>query len=359
MEAVDTKSRRRVIVIGAGQAGLATGYYLSQLGEDFVIIDEGTQIGDSWSNRWDSLKLFTPAQYDGLPGLPFPGKRGTFPSKDEMAEYLRQYTQKFSLPVRLGVKALNIEKTENGFEILTSKGKMQSEKVVVATGTCPTAHVPAFAKDISADIFQIHSSGYIGPQSLPTGDVLVVGAGTSGVQIALELSKSRTVMISGRPTAHIPDPLLRYAGGLYWWLISNVLTVKTPIGRKVKSKVIHSGAPLISISFKDIRAAGIEHVPRVTGAKDGLPLLEDGRTPPVTSIVWATGFRPDFSWMHMNAVDETGWPNAVRGISKDIAGLSFVGLPFQFGLTSGLVGGMGRDAAFVTRHLHGKAAATG
>ena len=175
--------------------------------------------------------------------------------------------------------------------------------------------------------------------------------GTSGVQIALELSRSRKTIISGDPTPHIPDAVFRYAGSLYWWFASNILTLATPIGRKVKGKIISSGAPLISVSFDDVKAAGIEHVPRLSGVKDGQPLLDDGRTVLVSSVVWATGYKPDFSWIRTNLTDETGWPVTYRGVSKKVAGLYFMGMPFQFGLTSGLVGGIGRDAAFVANYL--------
>lgn len=339
------------VVIGAGQAGLATGHFLAQAHDDFVIIDKETNIGDSWRQRWDSLQLFTLAQYACLPGLPFPGKRDIFPTKDEMANYLQSYAQRFALPVRLNVNVHELLKNTAGFEIVTSIGKLQVRQVIVATGTSPIPYIPGFAKDIGQNIFQIHSSRYKNPQYLPSGDTLVVGAGNSGVEIAIELSQSRKTLISGHPTLHIQDLLFRHARGLYWWFAYNILTTNTPVGRIFRSKIIKSGAPLLRVSFKDVKSAGIQHLPRVSGAKNGLPLLQDGRAISVSSIVWATGFKPDFSWIRMNVTDETGWPRTNRGVSVDVNGLFFVGMPYQFGLTSGLVGGVGRDAAFVVRKV--------
>jgi putative flavoprotein involved in K+ transport len=226
---------------------------------------------------------------------------------------------------------------------------------VVATGTNPVPSIPGFASDLDKSISQIHSSRYKNPHAVPpAGKTLVVGAGTSGVEIALELSASRPTMISGRPTPHVPDAVLHYAGGLYWWFAHNVLTVRTPIGRKVKSRIIHGGGPLLRASFKDVEEAGVEHVPRVVGVERGLPKLLDGRRVAVSSIVWATGYQPDFCWIHADVTDETGWPATKRGVSTRVKGLGFVGMPFQYGLTSGLVGGVGRDAGFVVNNLDGR-----
>jgi putative flavoprotein involved in K+ transport len=200
-------------------------------------------------------------------------------------------------------------------------------------------------------IIQMHSSEYKNPQSLAVLNTLVVGSGTSGVEIALELSKSRTTMISGKPTPHIPDFIFRYAGKLYWWFAHNILTLSTPIGRKVKDKIINGGAPLISVSIDEVKDAGIQQLPRLTGVKNGMPLLQDGQVLSVGSVLWATGYKPDFSWIKMDVTDKTGWPKNKRGVSEQFKGLYFVGMLFQYGLTSGLVGGVGRDAAFVANHI--------
>lgn len=345
------KQKWGTIVIGAGQAGLAAGYYLSQSQQDFIIIDGGSQIGDSWRRRWDSLQLFTPAQHDGLPGFPFPAGRGNFPTKTEMADYLEKYAYKYSLPVHLNTKVIKLRSSSSGFEVTTANGKLNADYIVVATGTNPVAYIPDIAGDLSQDILQIHSSQYKNPQSLPGACTLVVGAGTSGVEIAIELAASRPTMISGKPTPHIPDPLFKYAGGLYWAFVHNVLTVRTPIGRKVKGEILKGGAPLIRVSFQDLLAAGVSPLPRVTGAQNGQPQVQDGQIISVDSIVWATGYKPDFSWIDLDITDKTGWPVTNQGISQKVKNMYFVGMLFQYGLTSGLVGGVGRDAAFVARHI--------
>ncbi len=340
------------IIIGAGQAGLSAGYYLSKTNENFIIIDSVNKIGDSWRNRWDSLHLFTPSQYDGLPGHPFPASRGYLPSKDEIADYIEKYATDFHLPVRLNEKALRLSRNEKGFEVVTSKGVHISNNVIVSTGTNPLPRVPNFAGELDKNIYQIHSSQYLNPDSLPSGDVLVVGAGTSGLEIAIELSKSRHTLISGHPTFHIPDQVFRYAGSLYWWFANNILTISTPIGRKARVAITSKGGPLISVSVTDLVRAGVEQVPRVRGIENGMPKLEDGRIVKINSVIWATGFRPDFSWIELDIpFDKSGWPVTKRGISSDESGLYFTGMLFQYGLTSGLIGGVGRDSAFVVKHL--------
>jgi putative flavoprotein involved in K+ transport len=346
------KEKFKTVVIGAGQAGLAAAYYLRKINDDFIVLEEGNQIGNSWRQRWDSLRLFTPSQHDGLPGFPFPAIRDTLPTKDEMANYLSDYANKYSLPVQFDIKVIELYKASDNYEIITSNGKVYADNIIVATGTNPKAYIPAFAKDLDKSIVQIHSSEYKNPPSFPASNTLVVGAGTSGVEIAIELSSSRPTMISGHPTPHIPDFIFRYAGKPYWWFVHNVLTTNTPIGRKVEQRIISGGAPLISVSLKNAIEARVEHLPRVSGVQNGLPQLEDGRVLSVSSIVWATGYKPDFSWIKLDVTNEHGWPETERGISKEFRGLYFVGMVFQFGLTSGLVGGVGRDAAFVVNHLH-------
>lgn len=345
------KEHLSTVIIGAGQAGLAAAYYLKKLNDDFIILDEGNHIGDSWRQRWDSLRLFTPSQYDGLPGFPFPDNRGSLPTKDEMADYLLNYSNKFSLPVQLNTKVIELKKTSDYYEIITSKGNVYADNVIVATGTNPIAYIPTFASDLNKNIVQIHSSKYKNPESFHSLNTLVVGAGTSGVEIAIELSASRPTMLSGQATPHIPDFIFRYVGKQYWWFAHNILTLSTPIGRKVKPKIIGGGAPLISVSMENVKEAKVEQLPRLKGVQNGLPQLEDGRVLTVTSIVWATGYRPDFSWIKFDVTDNSGWPQSNRGISEKFKGLYFVGMVFQFGLTSGLVGGVGRDAAYVVNHL--------
>ena len=339
------------VVIGGGQAGLAVGYHLRRLGEEVLILDAGERVGDAWRRRWDSLRLFTPSQHDGLPGLPYPAAPGNFPTKDEMAGYLARYASQFALPVRCGVRVERLDRSREGFELATSAGPLPAERVVLATGAHAAPRVPGFASELAPSIRQLHSSEYRNPASLPPGDVLVVGAGTSGVELAIEVAGHRRTSIAGRPTFHVPDGLLRHAGDLYWWFIHNLLTVRTPMGRKARPKVRGGGAPLIRISVEDLDEAGVERVPRVTGVSAGQPRLADGRVLQVSTVIWATGFRPDFGWVSFPITDESGWPAGSRGVSSMVPGLYFVGMPFQYGLTSALVGGVGRDAAFVAERI--------
>jgi putative flavoprotein involved in K+ transport len=340
------------VVIGAGQAGLAAAYFLKMKQEDFIILDSGNEVGHSWRERWDSLRLFTPSQYDGLPGFKFPAVRGTLPTKEEMADYLSNYAKKYALPVVLNTSVLELNTSGDGYELITSNGTVYAKNVIVATGTNPKAYIPAFSSDLNENIKQIHASLYKNPQLFPASNTLIVGAGTSGVEIAIELSKSRQTFLSGNPTPHIPDVIFRYFGRLYWWFAYYMLTIKTPIGRKVKPVITTSGGPLISVSMNEVDEAKIERLPRLKGVENGLPCLEDGRVLEVASIVWATGYKPDFTWIKFLKSDPNGWPGTYRGISEEFKGLYFVGMIFQFGLTSGLVGGVGRDAAYVVNHLH-------
>ena len=317
------KEQFSTVIIGAGQSGLAAAYYLNKLNDDFIILDEENKIGDSWRQRWDSLRLFTPSQHDGLPGFPFPAIRGTLPTKEEMADYLSEYMKKFSLPVQFETKVLELSKISDTYVISTSKGIVYANFVIVSTGSNLNAFIPAFASELNKDIVQIHSSQYKNPQEILASNTLVVGAGTSGVEIAIELSASRPTMLSGRATPHIPDFLFRYVGRLYWWFVHNIITVRTPIGRKVRPKILNSGAPLISVSIKDVKEAKVERLPRLKCSKDGLPQTEDGRVLSVTSIVWATGYKPDFSWIKLDVIEKSGWPKNYRGISEEFNGLYF------------------------------------
>ncbi|MDP4262825.1 MAG: NAD(P)-binding domain-containing protein [Bacteroidota bacterium] len=344
------KKHWNTIVIGGGQAGLSAGYYLKKSNNDFLILDGSARIGDSWRERWDSLKLFTPTPFNALPGWPYPGEDSLM-QKDQMADYLEQYAKKFSLPVRSGIRVTRLTKSFRGFFIESSRGSFTCDRVIVATGTHQVPHIPEFSSQLDPEIVQLHSSDYRNPGTLPPGDVLVVGSATSGIEIALEVSQSRRTMIAGKPSFIIPAAFFRFGLRFYWWLINNLLTIKTPVGRKAMPNVIKGGAVIPQI-VKKLENARVTRIPRVVGVRNYRPVLEDGRIVPVSTIIWCTGFRPDFSWIHINNItSETGWPVTNRGISSVVEGMYFVGIPFQFGLTSGLVGGVGRDAAYIVKHI--------
>ena len=339
------------VVIGAGQAGLAAGHHLARADLRFEILEKGPRVGEIWRRRWDSLRLFTPAQHDGLPGRPFPAVRNTFPGKGEFADYLEDYAAALGLPVRTGVEVTRVSRAGGGFAVETPAGTVRARNVIVAAGAQALPRVPDAAEGLDSAIHQLHSLHYRSPADIPGGDVLVVGAGNSGSEIALELSGSHRVLLSGRPTPHVPGPVLRYAGGAYWLFIHSVLTVGTPVGRKVAAGFHRRGAPLLRISPQDLEAAGVVRVPRLAGTAGGQPVLDGGSPAPARTVIWATGYRADLDWIDGLELAASGWPATRRGVVPSTPGLYFVGMPFQYALTSGLIGGVDRDAAYVVKHL--------
>lgn len=344
------KKHWRTIIIGGGQAGLATGYHLKRLGEDFIILDEGSQVGDVWRKRWDSLRLFTPAQYNSLPGLPFPQKRGSFPTKDEAADYFENYAKQFDLPIQFETRVTRLTKAEGIFNLTTSKGNLTSETVVICTGSNQVPYVPDFAGELNENIYQIHSSQYRNPDFLPLSDTLVVGVGTSGVEIAIELAKNRHILIAGNPVPELPYNIFKHAGRLHWLFAHYISTTNAPNFLQAK-RFFRGGTPLIRVSVADLDTAGVGRLQKIVGVRNRFPLTADGREISIPTIIWATGYKPDFSWFDFTVTDETSWPATERGISKFAKGIYFVGMWFQFALTSGLIGGVGRDAEFVANHI--------
>ena len=352
---VGEPGRYQTVVVGGGQAGLAVGYHLARLGLPFVILDANQRIGDSWRKRWDSLRLFTPARYDGLPGMPFPESPHSFPTKEEVADYLEAYAARFDLPVRTGVRVDRLRKEGDRFVVAAGDRRFEAEQVVVATGAYQTPRIPAFASELDPTIVQMHSTKYRNPSQLREGGVLVVGAGNSGAEIALEASRGHQTWLSGRDTGHeptrpgtVPDRLLM---PILWFIVSHVLTVKTPIGRMVKRKFRDRGIPLARVRRKDMAAAGVEFVPRTAGMRDGLPELEDGRVLDVANVIWSTGFVPDFRWIDLPILGEDGHPVHDRGVVASEPGLYFVGLVFLYSLSSVLIGGVGKDSEYIAKHI--------
>ena len=351
---MSTEESYNTIVIGGGQAGLAAGYYLAQGGASFVILDGGSSVGEPWRKRWDSLRLFTPAIFDSLPGMPFPADGSYFPTKDEVAGYMEAYAAKFQLPVKLKTRVDALERNSAGYRLTAGDQSFHATNVIVATGGFQSPNIPSFATDLDPAIVQLHSSDYCNPGNVPEGRVLVVGAGNSGAEIGLELARAgRQVWLSGRDVGRIPaDRLSRLFGARrYWWFISNVLTIDTPIGRKMQAQVLHHGNPLIRTNRQEIQAAGIHAVPRLDGASSGKPRLQDGKTFEADAIVWATGFRPEYDWIKLPVFDEHGLLVHQRGVLPDASGLYFVGLHFQTGLTSGLISGVGKDAQYIVSQI--------
>ena len=337
------------VVVGGGQAGLAMGYFLAKQDRDFVILDAGDRIGQTWRNRWDSLRLFTPAFHDGLPGMPFPAPGSYFPTKDETADYLEAYASKFALPVRLGRHVDSLSRHADGYLVSGADERYVTEHVVVATGPYQHPKIPDFAAGLDPEILYLHSSAYRNPDQLPEADVLVVGAGNSGAEISVDLAATRRTYLSGRDAGYIPIGLIH--NRLSLWLADHLLTTDTRLGRKLSEAHRDRGAPLVRLKSKEIAAAGVERVPRVEGVVDGKPQLADGRVLDVAAVLWATGFRLDFGWIELPIFDEGGYPIHHRGVVDAAPGLYFVGLPFQYTPTSEHVGGVGNDARYISEHI--------
>jgi len=336
--AISSRESFDVIVIGAGQAGLSVGYHLARSGARFLILDANERVGDTWRNRWDSLRLFTPAKFDGLDGMPFPAPRNYFPTKDEMANYLEAYARHFRLPVRSGVRVERLFRRGSRYVIEAGTLELEAGQVVVAMAKYQHPKVPPFAADLSSDIVQLHSSDYRNLRQLRPGGVLLAGAGNSGADIAVETSRGgHKTWLAGRDTGEIPFRPERF----------HVLTVKTRPGRKVRPSVLKKGGPLIRVKRRDLAAAGVERVPRVVGVRGGQPLLETGQTLAVNNVIWSCGFDPGFDWIDLPVFSADGESRHCSGIVESQPGLYFVGLPFLHAMSSSMIHGVGRDAARV------------
>lgn len=349
MQATQGPEYVETIVIGGGQAGLSMGYQLTQRGVPFVILDACERTGDSWRERWDSLRLFTPARFSGIAGMPFPAPPHHYPTKDEMADYLESYAQHFDLPVRHGHRVERLSKNGDRFIVETVEQTFESDNVVVAMGDHQCPKVPSFAEDLDPDIVQIHSSEYRNPAQLRDGAVLVVGAGNSGAEISTEVARSHHTLVSGRDVGQVPFDIAGFAGRLILVrlvlrvLFHRVLTIRTPIGRKARPKLLSMGMALIRTKRKHMKEAGVEFVPRVEGVKNGKPVLEDGRTLDITNVIWCTGYHPGFSWIDLPVHGERG-PRHEGGIVASQPGLYFLGLRFLYSVSSEMIHGVERDA---------------
>ena len=351
------------VIVGAGQAGLSMGSHLARLGRNFVILDEHERIGDRWRNHYDSLRLYSPAKYDGLPEMPFPAPPYAFPSGREMADFLEAYAARMHLPIVPGVKADGLwpvkDQTvgsQHAYTVTAGGRRFAAARVVVATGGQQLPSAPTVASQLNPGIRQLHSSDYRNPAQLLPGDVLVVGASHSGADIALEVAAAgHKTWLSGPVHGQLPFDLegrpARQIMRVLWFAANHILTMKTPLGRRMQPEVRAHGGPLLRVKLPDLDAAGVRYVSARTGARDGLPALDDGRALDVRNVIWCTGFRPDFGWIHLPVTGSDGWPRQDRGVATDAPGLYFLGMLFQYAFSSMLVGGVGRDAKYVARHI--------
>ena len=364
MSGIKEVERVDTIVIGGGQAGLSVGYHLARRNVQFIIVEANDRIGDSWRKRWDSLKLFSPARFDGLAGMPFPAPANSFPTKDDMADYLESYAVKFKLPVRTGVKVDRLSKRADKFVVSAGERLFEANNVVIAMANFQSARVPAFASELNPAIVQLHSSEYRNPSQLREGGVLIAGAGNSGAEIAVEVARSHPTWMSGRTTGQVPFRLDSLVGRsvlvpfMFRVVFHRLLTIKTPMGRKARPKALVVGAPLIRVKDIDLKGAGVQRVARVVGVRNGLPLLEDEQTLDVTNVIWCTGFHPGFSWIDLPVFAESGGPVHDGGVVTSEPGLYFVGLHFLYAFSSTMIHGVARDAERVANIIQARVRAS-
>jgi len=353
----EQKAVRRIptVVIGGGQAGLTVGYMLAERGLPFVILDASARVGDAWRNRWDSLRVFTPARYASLPGLRFPARGTGSPTKDEIADYLESYAKHFRLPVRLNTTVERVWKEENRFFVETGTERWEADNVIVAMANYQQPKVPSFAQKLDGGVRQLHAQDYRNPAQLQNGEVLVVGAGNSGADIAMDVVQTHKTWMAGKESGHIPLRIDTFFVQHFFFRLvrfmgHHVMSLATPIGRKNRSKLLYRATPLIRVKPGDLLAAGVKRVPRVVDVQDGRPLLQDGRVLDVKNVIWCTGYHPGFSWIDVPVFDEKGQPKHDRGVAQ-IPGLFFVGLHFQYAMSSATFIGVGRDAKWVVNIL--------
>ncbi|HET9346880.1 MAG TPA: NAD(P)/FAD-dependent oxidoreductase [Candidatus Limnocylindrales bacterium] len=361
-----TTERIDTVVIGAGQAGLSAGYYLAKRGLPFVILDADARIGDHWRDRWDSLRLYSPAKYDALPGRRFPAPSSHWPTAREMADYLETYARWFELPVQSGVRVTAVDRDREGFVVATDGGRrIGARQVIIATGPFREPSVPAFAGELDPSIQQLHSHDYRNPAQLLDGPVLVVGLSHSGADIAFETATAghRTIL-SGTSHGQVPIRVTDSKRAMLGWPVvefffKHVATIRTPMGRAMRPHVRQGGGPLLRIRLQDLDRAGVErHDEKTVGVKDGRPVLADGTVLDVANVIWATGYRPDYSFVNAPITGPDGWPEEARGVSPTVPGLYFLGVPFQYAFSSMLVAGAGRDARYVVDRVAERVAAT-
>jgi putative flavoprotein involved in K+ transport len=343
------EGRYDVAVVGAGQAGLAVGHHLAEQGRRFVILEAAGSVGSAWRSRWDSLVLFTPRRYDALPGLAFPGDPDGYPGRDEVVAYLQRYAEHFELPIELSSRVRSLTRDEHWFVLAADGRTIRADSVVVATGPFQAPVVPALADDLAESVFQTHSAGYRKPDDVPPGRVLVVGGGNTGFQIAKELAATREVHLSiGSRQTPLPQRLL--GRDLFWWLTRlGVLSksVETRFGRRARDR-----DTLIGSSPRDARRHGVTVRQRAVGADGRAVRFADGSELECDAVVWATGYRPDHSWIELPVHDEDGRLRHRRGVS-DVPGLCFLGLSWQHTRGSALLGFVADDARFVADQISG------
>ena len=296
----------------------------------------------------ESLTLFTPRRYSGLPGQTFPGDPEGYPTRDEVIGYLEQYAQVFELPTKLDSRVRRVSSDDGRFLLEVDGSTITADQVVVATGPFQMPFVPELAGRLAPDVFQVHSTGYLKPGDVPGGAVLVVGGGNTGFQIAKELAATHKVCLAvGSRQTPLPQRLL--GRDLFWWLTkTGVLnkTVESRLGRKLRHR-----DTLIGSSPRELRQRhGVELKPRAVDASGRVVRFEDGSELEVDALIWATGYRPDYSWIQLPVFDPDGRVLHRRGVTN-VPGLYFLGLTWQHTRGSALIGWVKDDAAYIAEQI--------
>ena len=337
-----------VIVVGGGQAGLAIGYFLAQRGRNFVILEAAEEPAAAWRARWDSLKLFTPARHSGLPGLPFPGDPDSYPVREDVVAYLTHYARHFALPVALGSPVRSVRRAGDRYRVELDDRSYTTAQVVIATGPFQLPFSPPIADNLGQDVFQIHSTQYRAPRDLRDGPVLVVGGGNTGFQIAEEVSATHEVHLSiGSRQTPLPQRIL--GRDLFWYLEKTGMirqSTDTRIGRRLQGR-----DTLIGSNPRTLRKRhGVLLHPRAVEASGRTVRFSDGSELDVNAVIWATGFRHDYSWVDAPIFDDCQRVVHRRGVT-DSPGLYFLGLTWQYTRGSALIGWVTDDAAYIADQI--------
>lgn len=355
MTSLSASARTRIerydtIVIGAGQAGLAAGYHLARRDADFLMLESATRIGEPWRSRWDSLRVFTSAAFTSLPGMRFPAPPSYRPHKDELADYFERYAEHFDLPIRFNTTVTRVVREAGRYALETDAVRYLARNVIVATGIGQSPHVPTLARQLSGDIRQLHSTDYRNPFALPEGPVLVVGVGNAGARIALEIARFRPTLLAGDRRRHWPARVL--GRDIHWWLwpLLSRVSASSRLGRVLRARM--TSDPLVGVSERALQKAGVVRVGRITDVQNGRPEA-NRRTLDVRTIIWCTGFAPNFSWIELPLTYDGGTPRTHRGAVPGAPGLFLLGQRYQHTLASSLIGGVGDDAAHVVDQICG------
>jgi putative flavoprotein involved in K+ transport len=347
--------RLEVIVVGAGQAGLAIGFLLARQGRRFAILEAADSVGAAWRERWDSLALFTPRRYDALPEMSFPGDPDGYPTRDEVVAYLTAYADEYRLPVILGSAVDSLTRIDGGFQVKSGGRTLTADQVVVATGPFQRPFTPTLTGELSSEVVQLHSTSYRHPQDVPAGSVLVVGGGNTGFQIAAELSATHSVHLSvGSRQTPLPQKI--WGRDLFWWLTRTGLlktTVDSRVGRRLSEQ-----DTLIGSSPRQLRRLGVDLHPRAVSVSGNTVGFSDGTDVSVDAVVWATGYRPDYAWIDAPVLNSDGRVRHHRGVT-DLPGLYFLGLYWQHTRGSALLGWVKDDAEYIARQIQALADSPG